>query len=120
MLDISLCSYNLGIMKIKVIGVLAALAHESRLDIFRELVQAAPDGLAAGAIASKLDIPAPTCSFHLKELRNADVVVSERQGRSIVYRANFSFLQSSLNYLLEDCCGGVAGRLVGPSESDTA
>ncbi len=106
-------------MKLKTLRVLSALGHESRLDIFRELIQAGPSGLPAGEIVDKLGIPAPTCSFHLKELRSAEVVVSERQGRSILYYANFPRLQAALNYILEDCCSGQAGQLTNPKREGT-
>jgi DNA-binding transcriptional ArsR family regulator len=94
-----------------IIDALAALAQETRLQVFRELVKAhglQPDegGLAAGELATKLAIPAPTLSFHLKELYRAGLVRSRKQGRSIIYEANLGTMRQLLLYLLEDCCGG--------------
>jgi len=89
-----------------VLAALDALAHETRLDVFRLLVQAGPEGLAAGAIADRLEIPAPTLSFHLKELRNAALVRSERDGRSLVYAPDFGAMRGVVGFLTENCCGG--------------
>ena len=78
--------------------------------IFRELVKAhepgESGGLPAGQLASKLGIPAPTLSFHLKEMSRSKLVTSRRQGRSIIYKANLISMQHLCAYLLEDCCGG--------------
>ena len=89
-----------------VIAALAALAHETRLDVFRLLVQAGPEGLAAGAAAETLDVPAATLSFHLKELRNARLVEARREGRSIRYAPDFANMTALLGYLGENCCSG--------------
>ena len=88
------------------IAVLAALAQESRLDIFRLLVRAAPDGLAAGEVADSLGIPSATLSFHLKELRNAGIVSCERSGRSRIYGADFAAVNELLRFLTDNCCQG--------------
>jgi DNA-binding transcriptional ArsR family regulator len=88
------------------IAALAALAHETRLDVFRLLVQAGPEGLAAGAVAAALDVPPATLSFHLKELRNAGLVVAERDGRSIRYAPDFASMSALVGYLGENCCAG--------------
>jgi DNA-binding transcriptional ArsR family regulator len=88
------------------IAALAALAHETRLDVFRLLVQAGPEGLAAGAVAEALDVPPATLSFHLKELRNAGLVVAERDGRSIRYAPDFASMSALVGYLGENCCAG--------------
>ena len=85
---------------------LAALAHETRLDVFRLLVQAGPAGLAAGSIAGNLAIAAPTLSFHLKELRNAALIRSERDGRSLVYAPDFGAMRALVDFLTENCCAG--------------
>lgn len=85
-------------------ALLASLAQETRLEVFRCLVRAGHAGAAAGQIASELDVPPPTLSFHLKELRHAGVVDSERQGRSIIYRANFPAVRALVRYLTENCC----------------
>ena len=89
------------------VEALAALAQETRLEAFRLLVRAGPGGLPAGAIAEQVDIPAPTLSFHLKELRSAGLVAAERQGRSIVYRADYEAMQRLLGFLTEQCCRGI-------------
>ena len=89
-----------------VIAALAALAHETRLDVFRLLVRAGREGLAAGAVAEALEIPPATLSFHLKELRNAGLVLAEREGRSIRYAPDFASMSALVGYLGENCCRG--------------
>lgn len=89
-----------------VVPVLAALAQETRLEVFRLLVEAGPDGLAAGEIGRELEIPAPTLSFHLKALLHAGLVDSERIGRSLVYRADFQRMNEVLGFLTDNCCRG--------------
>lgn len=90
------------------IAALAALAQETRLEIFRVLVRAGPAGLAAGAIGDHLEIPAATLSFHLKELKNAGLVACSRQGRSRIYSPDFSTTSELLRFLTANCCQGVA------------
>jgi ArsR family transcriptional regulator len=85
---------------------LAALAHESRLAIFRALVQAGPEGMPAGQIATRLDIAPSSLSFHLKELAHAQLVTSRQEGRFVIYCANFATMNGLLAYLTENCCGG--------------
>lgn len=92
-----------------VITALAALAQETRLDLFRLLVQAGPEGLPAGAIADALGVPSATLSFHLKELKNAGVVGCRREGRSLIYSPDFGAMSALLGYLTENCCAGAAG-----------
>lgn len=89
-----------------VIHALGALAQETRIDIFRILVQAGPEGLPAGAIGERLGLPSPTLSFHLNQLRFAGLVTSRRESRSIIYSANFKATNQLLGYLTENCCGG--------------
>jgi DNA-binding transcriptional ArsR family regulator len=99
--------YKYEIMKKSaVIGALGALAQETRLDIFRLLVQKGPEGLPAGDIATRLGQPSPTMSFHLNQLRFAGLVSSRRESRSIIYSANFKAMSDLLAYLTENCCGG--------------
>ena len=86
------------------LAMLSALAQETRLDIFRLLVRAGHSGLAASTISQRLHIPASTCSFHLKELKQGGVVTCCRSGRSLCYRVNFPAMQSVLGYLMEACC----------------
>lgn len=99
--------YNIGNMKSKdVVTALAALAQESRLGIYRLLVQAGPAGMAAGAIAEKLGLPPATLSFHLKELSHAGLAVSRQKGRYVIYSANFEAMLKLVGFLTENCCGG--------------
>lgn len=93
--------------KLTVIGALGALAQETRLDIFRLLVQKGPEGLPAGEIGARLGQPSPTMSFHLNQLRFAGLVTSRRESRSIIYSANFKTMSDLLIYLTENCCGGL-------------
>lgn len=88
------------------ITALTALAHDSRLAIFRLLVQAGPQGVAATRIADALDIPPSSLSFHLKELAHAGMVTQTREGRSLIYAANFATMNGLLAFLIENCCGG--------------
>lgn len=89
-----------------VIDALAALAQESRLAVFRLLVQAGPEGMAATRIAEQLGIPPSSLSFHLKELTHAQLVTQTKAGRSLIYSANFPVMNSLLGFLTENCCGG--------------
>lgn len=85
---------------------LAALAQDSRLEVFRLLVQAGPEGLPAGEIADRLGIPASTLSFHMKTLSHAGLVESRHESRFIYYSANFEAMNVLLGYLGDNCCGG--------------
>jgi DNA-binding transcriptional ArsR family regulator len=98
----------------KAVAALAALAQETRLKIFRELVKShelkgGQGGLPVGALVKKLKVPPPTLSFHLKELTNANLITSRREGRSIIYNANLATMQLLVDHLLEDCCSGACG-----------
>jgi DNA-binding transcriptional ArsR family regulator len=93
--------------KQNVVSALAALAQETRLDVFRLLVRAGPDGLSAGAIGDTLEIPSATLSFHLKELKNAGLVRCERAGRSRIYSPDFAAVGELLRFLTANCCRGV-------------
>ncbi len=88
------------------IEALAALAQETRLKIFRLLVQAGPEGMAAGSIGEKLDLPPATLSFHLAGLARAGVAKSRQEGRFVIYTADFGTMNALVAYLTEDCCGG--------------
>ena len=90
------------------IDIFAALAQETRLEIFRLLVRAGGDGLAAGVIATTLGAPTTTLSFHLKELKSAGVIRCTRQGRSLIYRPDFSVMGDMVNFLTAHCCDGIA------------
>lgn len=89
-----------------VLAALAALAQETRLDLFRLLVRSGPEGLPAGAIADSLGVPSATLSFHLKELKNAGVVGCRREGRSLIYSPDFAAMNALLAFLTENCCAG--------------
>jgi DNA-binding transcriptional ArsR family regulator len=94
--------------KVNAIAALASLAQESRLDIFRLLVQAGPDGLPAGQIAQKLNLPGATLSFHLNHLKHAGLVTFRRASRSLIYVAEYAAMNDLLSYLTENCCQGDA------------
>jgi ArsR family transcriptional regulator len=85
---------------------LAALAQDSRLDVFRLLVQAGPEGMPAGEIAERLGIPSSTLSFHVKALVHAGLIESRQQGRFIYYSADFGAMNGLVAFLGENCCGG--------------
>ena len=89
------------------VDALGALAQEHRLALFRLLVQAGDKGLRAGAIAEKLGVPNSSLSFHLAQLRNAGLILQERQHRSLIYRANYPSMNALVAFLTENCCGGV-------------
>jgi DNA-binding transcriptional ArsR family regulator len=88
------------------IAALAALAQENRLDAFRLLVQAGPEGMAAGEVAAALNVPANTLSFHFDRLRNAGLLKVERRSRSLIYSAKYETMNALLGYLTENCCQG--------------
>lgn len=93
--------------------LLSSIAQEARLEVFRLLVQASPEGLAAGVIGEKLQIPASTLSFHFKELSFAGLIHSRQVSRFIYYSANYEAMDSLLAYLTENCCSGA--KACGPS-----
>ena len=93
--------------------VFGALAQESRLAVLKQLIVAGPAGKAAGDIASSLGVPAPTMSFHLKELERAGLIHSRKKGRSVIYAADYGGVRDLIDFLLADCCGGDQ-RLCGP------
>lgn len=90
------------------VEALAALAQESRLSIFRLLVQAGHEGVAAGALGERLGIPPATLSFHLKTLTHARLIKSRTEGRFVIYSANFAEMDRLIAYLTEHCCAGDA------------
>lgn len=92
--------------KTEAVAALAALAQDSRLDVFRLLVQAGPDGMPAGAVATALDLAPNTLTFHFDRLRAAGLVTVRRDGRSMIYAAQFETMTALLGFLTENCCGG--------------
>jgi len=91
----------------KVIAALAALAQETRLAVFRLLVQAGPEGVAATKISEQVGIPASSLSFHLKEMLHADLVTSRQESRFVIYSANFTTMSDLIAFLSDNCCGGI-------------
>ena len=89
------------------LAALAALAQESRLAVFRLLVQAGPAGIAATRIAEQLDIAPSSLSFHLKELTHAGLLAAKQEGRFVIYSANVEAMNGLVGFLTENCCGGL-------------
>ncbi|MGE3770591.1 MAG: ArsR/SmtB family transcription factor [Bdellovibrionales bacterium] len=81
-----------------------ALSQETRLKAFRLLVEHGPDGAPAGMLSEALGIPHNSLSFHLSHMNNANLVLSERQGRQVIYKANFPFVQQLIRFMVENCC----------------
>jgi len=94
----------------RTVAALGALAQQSRLEVFRLLVRRGPAGLAAGEISERVGVPPTTLSFHLAQLSRAGLVTSRRQGRSILYAADYGAMQDLMGFLTENCCqeGGCA------------
>lgn len=92
--------------RLAAVASLGALAQETRLEIFRLLVQAGSDGLPAGQIGVRLDLPPATLSFHLNQLRHAGLISCRREGRSLFYAAEYAAMNSLVDYLTENCCQG--------------
>lgn len=102
------------------VTALAALAQETRLAVYRALVQAGPEGLAAGRIADSLAVPAATLSFHLKELGNAGLITSRQSGRYVIYSANYDEMNALLGYLTEHCCAASGGDCLAVADRPAA
>jgi DNA-binding transcriptional ArsR family regulator len=90
------------------VDALNALANDHRLAVFRLLVQAGPEGRPAGAIADALDLPASSLSFHLAHLNRAGLITQSRDGRSLIYAADFAAMSGLVGFLTENCCGGAS------------
>jgi DNA-binding transcriptional ArsR family regulator len=90
------------------ITALSALAQESRLAVFRLLVRTGAQGMAAGQIGERLNLPAPTLSFHLAQLSQAGLVKARREGRSLIYAADYANMNALMAFLTENCCAGAA------------
>ena len=103
------------------VEALGALAQEHRLALFRQLVQAGPAGMAAGAIATALGIPNSSLSFHLAQLQGAGLIAQRREGRSLIYTADYAVMDRLVAYLMENCCGGAGCTpVVVTQEKETA
>src|SRR6266550_2370558 len=94
--------------KTDALAALAALAQDNRLDVFRALVQAGPEGLPAGQVAAMLAIAPNTLTFHFDRLRSAGLVTVRRDGRSMIYAARFATMNALLAFLTENCCSGAS------------
>ena len=129
LLDFFLYFYDTRNMENKTaVTALAALAQETRLSIFLLLVEAGPEGIPAGVIGEKLEVPPATLSFHLKELSHAGLVTSRQEGRFIYYMADFEHMAALMSFLTQNCCRGMPqecltvmetalGRCCQPSQS---
>jgi ArsR family transcriptional regulator, arsenate/arsenite/antimonite-responsive transcriptional repressor len=94
--------------KTDAVAALAALAQDNRLDVFRLLVRAGPEGMPAGGVADVLDLAPNTLTFHFDRLRQAGLVTVRREGRSMIYAARFETMNALLAFLTENCCGGAS------------
>jgi len=94
----------------RVVVALESLAQQSRLGIFRLLVEAGPDGLPAGQIAEQMALPAATLSFHLSQLKHSGLLACRRDGRSLIYSADFAAMNDLVGFLTDNCCGGNAAQ----------
>jgi DNA-binding transcriptional ArsR family regulator len=97
------------------VSALAALAQDNRLDVFRLLVQAGPDGMPAGRVAEALDLAPNTLTFHFDRLRDAGLVTVRREGRSMIYAAHYETMNGLISFLTENCCKGAPGKLTLPA-----
>jgi len=100
-----------------ILAALAALAQENRLDAYRLLVQAGPGGIAAGEVAAALGLSPNTLTFHLDRLREAGLVNVRREGRSMIYAAQFDRMNGLIDYLTENCCGGTQSCVPEPASA---
>lgn len=91
-----------------IVAALAALGQETRLEVFRLLVQRGPDGLPAGLIAQELDLAPSSLTFHLQQLTHAGLITQRRLSRQLIYAADFAAMNTIMGYLTENCCGGNA------------
>lgn len=122
LIDMNLRFHKYGIMETKaVLSALAALAQDTRLAVFRQLVEVGPDGVTVGRIGEALDIPPATLSFHLKELSHAGLISSRQESRFVWYSANYEAMNGLIAYLTENCCRGQpCGVACAPKKSSKA
>lgn len=90
----------------QVVTALGAIAHDHRLAVYRLLVERGPDGLPAGEIAERLEMPPSSLTFHLQQMLHAGLVSQRRLGRQLIYAADYAAMNSLVGYLTENCCGG--------------
>ena len=104
------------------IGALSALAHETRLAVFRMLVERGPDGLSAGVIAETLKLPPSSLTFHLQQLAHAGLITQRRLSRQLIYATDFATMNAVVAYLTENCCGGATNcsAVCEPAKSGTS
>jgi DNA-binding transcriptional ArsR family regulator len=98
----------------RAVNALSALGHETRLALYRMLVERGPDGLPAGIIAERLDVPPSSLSFHLQHLNRAGLITQRRLHRQLIYAADFTAMNDLLGYLTENCCGRGSTQLCAP------
>lgn len=98
------------------VSALSALAQESRLEIFRFLVQAGKNGVPAGKVGERLDLPPSTLSFHLNQLKQAGLILCRREGRTLFYSANYDSMNDLMAYLTENCCQGQVENCDSPAD----
>jgi len=111
-IDINLYVHKIGHMELQhALIAFDALSQETRLRAFRLLVEAGPEGMAAGAISEQLATPHNTMSFHLNHLVNAGIVKSQKQGRSVIYSADFEAMRGLIGFMVEDCCSRDVARI---------
>jgi ArsR family transcriptional regulator, arsenate/arsenite/antimonite-responsive transcriptional repressor len=96
--------WNVEMNAADAVAALAALAHEYRLAAYRILVEAGPEGLPAGGLATRLKLPPSSLTFHLQNLQRAELITQRREGRQLIYSADFAVMNSLVGYLTENCC----------------
>ena len=107
----------------RIVTALSALGQDTRLELFRLLVQRGPNGLAAGAIAEALGVPPSSLTFHLQQLTHAGLITQRRLSRQLIYAANFETMNDIVGYLTENCCGGntaLCAPACKPAKKETA
>jgi len=98
----------------RVVNALSGLGHETRLSLYRMLVERGPDGLSAGVIAGRLGVPPSSLSFHLQHLNRAGLITQRRLHRQLIYAADFAAMNDLLGYLTENCCGRGSTQVYAP------